>query len=55
MLGERYGSALQAAALGGHEGIVQLLLAKGAQVNMQGKRYGSALWAAALGGHEAIV
>ncbi|KAI0454305.1 hypothetical protein F5B21DRAFT_504410 [Xylaria acuta] len=49
------GYALQAASLGGHEKIVQLLLEKGAEVNAQGGCYDSALQAASLGGHEKTV
>jgi ankyrin repeat protein len=50
-----YGNALQAAAGGGHEGIVKLLLEKDADVNAQGGSYGNALQEAAAGGHEGIV
>ena len=53
--GGHYGSALGAAALGGHEAIVKQLLDAGAVINTQGGAFGSALGAAALGGHEAIV
>ena len=51
--GGRYGSALCAAARGGHLRTVQLLLEAGADVNLllQARYYGSALAAAAAGGH----
>ncbi|KAK6080312.1 hypothetical protein SCUP234_05253 [Seiridium cupressi] len=53
--GGYYGTALQAAASGGHKEIVELLLEKGADVNIQGGGYGTALQAAASGGHKEIV
>ena len=34
--GGDYGNALQAASLGGHDQVVQMLLDKGADVNAQG-------------------
>ncbi|KAH9203372.1 ankyrin repeat-containing domain protein [Leptodontidium sp. 2 PMI_412] len=52
--GGRYGNALQAASLEGHEAIVALLLEKGADVNAQGGEYYNALQAASAGGHETI-
>ena len=42
--GERYGNALQAALVGGHDQVIQMLLDKGADVN--------ALQAASEGGHD---
>ncbi|KAK4553334.1 hypothetical protein LTR86_009634 [Recurvomyces mirabilis] len=48
--------ALRAAAVGGHERIVERLLAAGADVNAQGGGYrGTALQAASFGGHTMIV
>jgi hypothetical protein len=52
---EGYDMAMVAAAEGGHERIVELLLAKGADVNAQGGLFGNALQAASYGGHERIV
>ena len=43
------------AAAYGHDGMVKLLLDKGANVNAQGGRYGNALQAASYGGHEQVV
>jgi ankyrin repeat protein len=48
-------TALQVAASEGHEGVVKLLLHKGADVNAQGGDYGNALEAASWPGHEAVV
>ncbi|TGZ78208.1 ankyrin, partial [Ascodesmis nigricans] len=53
--GGAYGNALQAAASGGHEAVVRLLIELGADANAQGGAYGSALQAAAFRGHEAVV
>jgi len=50
-----YGTTLHAASAGGHEKIVQILLAKKVDVNTQGGRYGTALTAASAEGHEKIV
>ena len=52
--GGMYGSALQAAAAGGHTEIAQLLVDQDADVNAQGGMYGSALQAAAVGGKTEI-
>ncbi|KAH7146066.1 hypothetical protein EDB81DRAFT_759375 [Dactylonectria macrodidyma] len=54
--GGRYGNALQAASVGGHEKIVQLpvLLDNNADVNARGGRYRNALQAALARGHEKI-
>ncbi|KAF9061846.1 hypothetical protein BDP27DRAFT_1234481, partial [Rhodocollybia butyracea] len=48
--GGRYGNALQAAAAGGHEAVVHLLLEHGADVNACGGECGTALCAAAFWG-----
>jgi hypothetical protein len=53
--GGEYGSALQAASLGGHEEIVKFLMDNGADVNVQGGKYGNALQAASKEGHQEIV
>ena len=47
--------ALQVAAYGGHDRVVQMLLDKGADVNAQGGEYGSALQAALYGGESGTV
>ena len=47
-------NALQEASYHGHEGVLQLLLAKGADVNAQGQ-YGTALQEASYHGHEGVV
>ncbi|OCK73444.1 hypothetical protein K432DRAFT_280544, partial [Lepidopterella palustris CBS 459.81] len=52
--GGRYGNALQAASVGGHNKIVELLLSKGADINAQGGECGNALQAASVGGHDKI-
>ncbi|KAJ7286590.1 hypothetical protein C8J57DRAFT_1664818 [Mycena rebaudengoi] len=53
--GRNFGSALQAAATGGHTEVVRILCEEGANVNAAGGRYGSALQAAAAHGHSDIV
>ncbi|KAF3113826.1 hypothetical protein TWF706_009196 [Orbilia oligospora] len=54
--GQDYGNALQAAAAGGHEEIVEFLLNQGADVNAQdASHYGNALNAASIEGHFNIV
>jgi ankyrin repeat protein len=53
--GGEYGNALYAASHKGFEGIVGLLLEKGANVNAQGGICDNALMAASYRGHEAIV
>ncbi|KAJ5364731.1 Pfs NACHT and ankyrin domain protein [Penicillium cataractarum] len=53
--GGRYGNALQAASLEGHQEAVKLLLEKGAHVNAQGGLYGNALQAASSKGYLQIV
>ncbi|KAJ5936936.1 hypothetical protein N7466_003386 [Penicillium verhagenii] len=50
-----HGHALQAAAMGGHKEVVQILLDRGADINAQGGDYGNALQAAAVRGHQEIV
>lgn len=49
-----FGTALQAAAFGGHLSMVDLALKRGADLNTRG-RYGTALRAAALRGHSNVV
>ena len=49
------GTALIQASENGHEGIVQALLAKGAEINHQAKTGGTALIQASENGHEGIV
>lgn len=49
------GNALHAAAFSGYNGIVQMLIDKGADINAQGGEYSNALQAAVLGGHNEIL
>ena len=53
-LASHFGNAIQAAAFGGHEIMVRLLIDGGADVQARG-RYGSALRATSLGGHDDVV
>lgn len=55
--GGEYGTALQAAAYFGNLKIVQLLLERGADVNIEGEggTHGTALQAAAGRGHSEVV
>ncbi|KAH0538032.1 hypothetical protein FGG08_005344 [Glutinoglossum americanum] len=53
--GERYGSAIQAAAVNGHERIVQILIGAGANVNVAGGEHCHPLIAAAIKGHDKVV
>ena len=50
-----FGNALQAASLGGHYQVVQLLLENGANINTQGGRFNNALYAASVHGHSQVV
>jgi hypothetical protein len=53
--GGLYGTALQAASCGGHDGVVQRLLENGADVNSRGGLHGTALQAASTWGHDGVV
>ena len=53
--GVSHGNTLHAASAGGHTEIVQILLEKGAEVNVKGGHYGTALIAASRQGHIEIV
>jgi ankyrin repeat protein len=53
--GERYGNALQAACVGGHEQMTKLLVESGASINAVGGEHEYALCAAIHGKHESIV
>ena len=50
-----YGTALQAASLGGNEMVVRILLEKGADANAVAGHYGTALQIASLGGNKMVV
>lgn len=52
--GGKFGNALQTAAVLGYDDIAKLLLARGADINLQGK-YSNALYSAAYGGHPETV
>jgi hypothetical protein len=52
MQGGKYGNALQAASLGGHNELVHILLNAGGDVNMQGGMFDNALQATSFGGHK---
>ena len=53
--GEEFGLVLHAASFGGNQGIVQILLDKGAEINAQCKRHGNALHIASFRGYQEIV
>lgn len=53
--GGYYGNALQAAASGGHEKVVQMLLDAAANINTRGGFCNDALQAASMMGHEKVV
>ncbi|KAJ3769809.1 ankyrin repeat-containing domain protein, partial [Lentinula raphanica] len=54
LLGEFLGTALQTAAFGGHNGIVQLLLEHNPDINKRGGYFGTALQAAIAGGYKEV-
>ena len=54
-IGERYGSAIQAASVNGHRRIVQLLIDARANINVVGGEYGDTLTAAIAKNHEAVI
>ncbi|KIM94248.1 hypothetical protein OIDMADRAFT_207429, partial [Oidiodendron maius Zn] len=54
-MGERYGSALQAASASGHASVVRLLIDAGANVNIPGGEYGHALAAAMAYNHASVI
>jgi hypothetical protein len=51
----RYGTALYAASIQGHEKVVELLLSNRADVGAQGGLYGTALYVASLEGHGGVI
>jgi ankyrin repeat protein len=53
--GQRYGNALQAACVGGHEQMTELLIENGARINAQGGEMKYALCGAIHGKHESII
>ncbi|KAK4124499.1 hypothetical protein N657DRAFT_671458 [Parathielavia appendiculata] len=53
--GSDHGNALQAASLGGHQEIVQLLFNRGVSVNAKGGDHGNALQAASWAGRQEVV
>ncbi|KAL9606347.1 MAG: hypothetical protein Q9179_000473 [Wetmoreana sp. 5 TL-2023] len=55
ILGASASKALYTASYGGHERAVTMLLAAGADVNIQGGEYGNALQAASAAGHTEVV
>jgi ankyrin repeat protein len=54
-IGERYGSAIQAASANGHARIIRLLIDAGANINVVGGEYGNSLTAALTKSHIAVI
>ena len=54
-VGRKYGTALAAAALFNHGGVIDILLGNGADINRVGGGYGTALQAAASGGNLDVI
>lgn len=48
-------NALQAASLGDHNQVIQMLLDNGADINIQDERYGNALQAASSEGYDQVM